>query len=195
MGPTPVLDKARIDALRLATGQWFELQVNKNASAKRIDSDSALINHFLKGRKNTLPINALVGLWGETQNPVFLMTVSERARYRQVMGKRFAGWPDRNKWPPQERVASQPTDRSVVDTGSPTDLDDLKSLLRVVNNQLGRLADLPADDPRRQAARRQMVEPAMAIFRNASALGLEFPDEFSDLLDQLNLATRINGGK
>lgn len=195
MGPTPVLDQARIEALRLAVGQWFELQINKTASAKRIDSDSALINHFLKGRKNTLPINALVGLWRETQNPVFLMTGQERARYRQMMGRRFGGWPDQNKWPPQEQVANQPTGRPVVAVESLTDLDDLESLLRVVNNQLGRLADLPADDPRRQVARRRMVEPAMAIFWHATVLGLEFPEEFSDLLRQLNLATRINGGK
>ena len=213
----PVLSQERTAELREAVHDWYRVQEKKTVACLRVGSEIKIIGALVSGVKKLLPPVVMAKLWQETQNSVFLMTRDEQQNYRRFMGRRFRDnlWPSEAEWPlresgapiiatslrpprrpPPRQSPGQTTDCSRTVVESLTGLEDLECLLKLTNRQLGRLAGLPADDPRRQAAQRRLPSLVMISYLNALALSLPFPEEFTDLLSQFDLAiSAFNGGK
>lgn len=139
-----------------------------------------MANHYVTG-KATPPPTVLAVAYQETNNPVFLYTADEKKRLREARPDEII--PNTEIWPDKPEVG-QKSSPAVGETNLIADIN------RLIAN-IDRLGRLPSESKEREKARKELVGPAMRLFTVATRLGLEFPDEFADLLSQLQTAESL----
>ena len=194
--------------------EWYEqLGDGRTKQVEKLGISSGLINVWKRGLRAISPRHLPI-LRRQTGSNVFSLTHAEREKYAQTGratmppiedlpilseddAKDFAAVsiPEEyrrratNDYVP---VPRGPRKKSEETRAGPMSLDDLVQQMMDLIDELHQVSQLPAGNPTREAARKMLVAPAMQLFSAATSLSLEFPEEFSDLLEQLELAQLIN---
>lgn len=181
----PALDNHRKAEICRAFAELYD-SIPRNKRGELLASGKALAQYgFAFKRGILLPTPAmLVVCYERTNDPRFLFTKQEKEAHLRIVGGTL---PDAKCWP----------DREAVSVELPTELPNIPDLGRqfvALVEALARLAKLPAKHPAREEAQRLLVKPAMRLYAATTALGLEFPEEFRDLINQLDFATNLNPG-
>ncbi|OGH85009.1 MAG: hypothetical protein A2493_02780 [Candidatus Magasanikbacteria bacterium RIFOXYC12_FULL_33_11] len=71
----------------------------------------------------------------------------------------------------------------------------LETVLSELAHELEYLSELGNNNPARIEAQARLLQPAMFLFNQATMLGLEYPEAFKDLRQQLEFASTIFEGK
>jgi|GEM_PF-4045061 len=205
MSSTTILSSERRKELSESFGRWFGNQPVKDKALKSIGLEKATAYKIVLGQNGMMPISVFVKLWQETQDRAFLMTAEEQQRCRRFLGKRLERlppWPNQAQWPTRDSAELKASVQVLVPVQAPvksvaqpppeateslTGIDDLVDLFKIIVRQLKRLSELPANDPKREEARKRLLLPAMELYRNALVLNFKFPAAYIDLIDQFDL--------
>jgi hypothetical protein len=206
MNNETILMPSRQTEVCAAFAEWYGKQEKKKEAMNGIGRTANMADLYIRGVRYP-PASALAVLWSETKDTRFLFTREEKTRRIKVLGKRCHGTPTDDEWPDLDNVSDTepkkekkkkeppPNKHRQKDPPKekPPGIPDLLDRLKGLTDEIQKLADLPGGDPVREVARHALRDPAMRLFRVATALKLKFPEEFTDLLEQLDMAGQIFG--
>jgi len=147
---------------------------------------------------HTLPVTCLKAMYLHTGYDFFRLTPEQKQSYHQH--KRISrnmpsdeGWPDISPRDLQRAIDSLDEVKK-----SERDLElvaKLETVLSELAHELEYLSELGNNNPARIEAQARLLQPAMFLFNQATMLGLEYPEAFKDLRQQLEFASTIFEGK
>lgn len=180
----PALAQERKREICAAFAEFYE-KIPRNGRGKLLAEGGkpAQLGYAYKNGVLLPPPSVLAACYERTLDTRFLFTSEEKAEYQRIVGGIL---PDQKRWP--DRASAE---------DKPDEIPDVPALERHfvdLTNQIRRLGRLPAKHLEREKARRLLAKPAMQLYSVATELGLEFPEEFRDLLKQLDFAANLNPG-
>lgn len=172
-------------------------RAEKGELCRHIGLASANAWHVKQGI-NTLPMVSVKAMYQRTGNDIFRLTPEQKESYRRHtrLSRKMPddeGWPDispadlQKVLEKREEDLKYQKDRELV--------SDLKGSLAEFARGLKYLSKLEANNPVRKEAQRTLLVPAMNLFTEVTMLGMDFPEAFNDLREQLELASTLFGEK
>lgn len=209
--PVGVFSDERALVLQDAFADWYNGQAHKANAMNELGHAPQTGSDSAAGRI-VVPFAMIYKLWQKTGNTVWLLTAEEKARYRRFgyeTRKNFP-LPSEENWPNLDSngrsLVTVKAPKPVQQSGTPlhkmekaatlqTDpqdvIDRAKFLLTELGGLIKNINKLPPEHRLRKKAQRALVSATMQLFREAQELDLDYPEDFKDLLKQMDFATNI----
>lgn len=197
-----VLPNERRLQIAAATKKWYETiprGQKRQICTEFLGCQPNQVDAWLSGKRPVPPV-AMRGLYLLTKNSVFLMSAAEKDDYRHRKHKVPVNtdWPDSDtsggtELAEGEKPPAPPPKRLKLNGQEARSVAEIKRMALNLSYEIQRLADLPENDPAREEARRELVEPAMALFYATQKLRLQFPTAFDDFLEAMKVAMGMIG--
>ncbi len=185
-----ILSEERNEQVMAAVEEWFlALPGVKTRACEALGFKISIVHGWRTGLRSPPP-SAMKILYKETQDKRFLLTAEEKEKYSRGNKSEV---PNEDGWPnlPEGEVVYLPAGSKVVTRDNPEEKVIVVELMRKLVNEINRISKLPAGNPEREKARRELVGPAMRLFTATTMLDIEFPEAFEDLRRQLELSQKL----